>query len=843
VSRARRALVLVALAAALVGFDWTGRLGRLDDDLHSPSAQTRAAAVRELGTHPAAEVAGRVLEALGDPDPGVRSDAAQTAAQLRLAEAAPILMRWLDEPDEDLRVVALEALGAMPGDGPVAALVRALADARALVRRAAVRGLRGRSETSAAITSALIGALDDVDGSVRLESVGALVHRARWAGGGDDGTVDAALRAHVSDDAPEVRAAVAASLGALGDPDASVVLLRLAADPLAEVRSAAAAALGRLRPIDAAAALAAMSRHDELEPAHAALAALGRIPGAEAFDALADGGARGGASADVAHHALLERVRLDPVAARAEIAGALGARDRARAAWLAAELARGAAPSLPEATPALEALLEAEEVPMAVALAAIGRSGGPRALPRLLRALDETLRRGTSPEPEIAGLTAYFETSGADGRATEPLVQALAQRTEPALQAALARLLGTTESARASEALAALLASETDPGTTVEALRALTRIARVAELPPAARASSLAAAQRALRASSPELRHAGGELLAAAGDGATLAAALDAIDHEPHLDRAGLLVAAARLAARIRPGEAATEALAATIAARIASEDPALAAAAITAAALAGDDDALAAVRQAATRHDDALGALARFSQPAALEPLREELAEEGLDPASATRRALAAGALGEHGTAEDAARLFALAPSLPWPASAAASFSLARLARRGVLDAGAIGPLCALAARRDPIVRANVAIALTALGGACAEIDLAAWAERPHSAVVRAAALRWIAARPEGLPRLARCRDELPPALVERACASPALPPLGGTTEITAFEADGLTLAPSRWLAVIFADGTVLLTRTDAQGRIALDDAASGPVVLEDPANLPLGP
>ncbi len=833
-------MLLCSLACgSLTAFDWVGRRGRLERELHSPDAEARSAAVRELAAHPASEVEAWVLAALDDVDEGVRADAAWAAGRLRLVAAAPMLLGWLASEDEYVRASAARALGPIPEPDITDALVRALGDARASVRMAAIDALRMRpadGSVSTERTRGWITALADSDASVREAAAEALA-----LGADEGGPVLFALTAAAGDDAPEVRAAVARSLGALSDTRAGPTLRRLLGDPIAEVRVEAALAIGRVRYDGATPELAALTTalasSEEREVASAAIAALGRVPGADAFSALASAGERAGsgALASMAEAALRERLRSSGDACHEEILEVLRAGEVGQAQWVVALLAVGVLRGLPEASAPIVERMTSGHVPREQALRALGYTAGDVALRSLLVALDDAQRGGTSLDAPLAGLSTYFDVEGADGRAADPLLACLERASEPADRERVLALLAATRSARSAE----LLLRELDVATFSSVRRALlTALAAVplGTLGPTAIASVLPR----LRSHAPQERRAAADVIAAHGDRAALDALLEAFAEEASIDRVLLARTIATLARRIAPDDAS---VASALARRIDSPDAPLADGSIDALARLGSTVALDALLEARRRGVDAQRdatitlALGRFDQPAALEALRALLAS---DPPRAVLAAAAA-TVGERGDVSDAALILDRFESLPWPASASASFSLARMARRGVLDASIAERLCALGARHDPIVRANVAVAMAAIGARCPDIEPAAWLDRPHAPIVRSAAARWAMAIGDELA-LRRCIDRLPPPSVVHACTEPALSPLSATLELRAVDADGSGL-PATDVALILADGSVALLRTDANANLFLASAPAGDAILEAPQNLPLEP
>ena len=153
----------------------------------------------------------------------------------------------------------------------------------------------------------------------------------------------------------------------------------------------------------------------------------------------------------------------------------------------------------------------------------------------------------------------------------------------------------------------------------------------------------------------------------------------------------------------------------------------------------------------------------------------------------------------------------------------------------------------------RDPWIRANLAIALAALGaGACADgPDPLRWIDPPHAGVVRAATARWLAAgvaagtidRARGSDALTRCAGASLPGAAQRACREPTLPELGGPADVIAWSADGREPLRAAPIALRLADGSVLVTVTDDAARVLLRDAPRGPIALDRPSSLPLEP
>lgn len=845
-ARSVLALALAGLAVFSLGFEWEGRLARLRRELSSPDPAHRREVVQLLGSYSPVEVRDALLGALDDPDGGVRSEAARAAGRVRLAEATPLLLDWLDDPDADVRATAARALGRIGDPRAVPGVVRVLGDGQVDVRRAGVAALA--SIGGDAVIVPLLGRLDDLDARVRLET-------ATWLGRLSDPRAVVPLVGRARDDAPEVRTAVHAALGELGDARALAALVQALRDDAAEPRLAAIAALGRLGSEDAVRPLVELVGAPEPEgrSARAALAALGQIPGAEARRALVAALAQPRARPTAAQ-VVLERIRRGVLRGGSEadetvraLADALDeAEELGHTTQLAHSLLEASAHrSIASATPSLLSALRDGRGEAPPVLRALGAAATPEALLPLLERLgsDEARVRAAVLE----GLRRYFERSPPDGRAADPLLSALGAVSPPE-RAPLVQLLGTLGAPRALPVLRPLV-RHADPALRRAAIRA------IGDLGDAEGASTLLPllsdpdartrheAARALGSSaSPAMAH----------DVLRALAAREPTDRHAHL--VALAIALPRLArhdalpaplaeqaqrALLELSEGADEALGARALGVLLAWRPTEAAPALI--------DAF--ERSRSARALEIVRVLGELDDPNARALLRG-----CLEASSVPLAAQAASVFGERASAEDATFLLARAPSLAWPASAAAAFSLARMARRGVLDTASAHPvLCQLAERRDPFVRANVATAMAALGApACRDgVSPERWLEPPHAAVVRGAAARWThaAATAGHLPAdqarqaLTACAADPVAPDVAAVCAQPELPPLGARADVHAFGPAGSPSWSHRWVGLRLADGSVWITRTDANGLLLLHDAPHGALRLEDPSATPLEP
>ncbi|MGE0786131.1 MAG: HEAT repeat domain-containing protein [Sandaracinaceae bacterium] len=837
--------VVVLLALSCLGFEWEGRLARLSHALDDPDPAVRRDVVQELSSYPAGEVQAVLLRALGDEDPGVRAQAADAVGQVRLRDAIPRLLDWLDDPDADVRAAAARALGRIGERETIPHLTRMLGDASAGVRRAGVEALA--SIGTDAVIVPLLGRLDDEEPLVRVDAATELGRLA-------DPRAVVPLVGRARDDAPEVRAAVYSALGDLGDGRAVPALIQGLRDSSPDTRLTAIAALGRIGALDAVRPLMSVALGDDGRAARAATAALGQIPGDDAHEALAQTLTRPATRA-IATQTIVEHVRRDArhgdgQAGRAlvqQLAASLDtATDLSFATQLAAtiELA-GAYTSTAEAAPALLAALRDGRGEPPVIVRALGTTGSPDALVPLL----EWLRR---EEPAIRAavleaLLRHFARVPPDGRAADPLLAALGD-VRPEERALVVRLIGQVGAARALPDLRALLAH---PDTELR-LAAVQAIGAIGDPEGASAVAGL------LDDRDARLRFEAAHAVGHSASDATVRTLLQRLRDPRPTDRHALLLALTdalpRLAeASTLDGETSALAERALLAA-VRSDDEQLAARALDTVAawhpasleapIVAELDRAGPRRSAALAN--ALGSFEGERARAALSAL--------LDEPSVRLQTVAASRIGEHGGPAEAARLLERAPGLAWPASAAAAFSLARMAQRDVLDADtALPPLCALAASHDPFVRANVATALAALRApACPDgVSPLSWLGRTHAAVVRIGAARWAHAAGEASriepaavrSALAACADEPLLPEVAAACARPGPVERGAIADVFAYETDGTSLLTDRTIALRLADGSVLVGLTDANGHVRLADAPQGPLSLEDPSATPLEP
>lgn len=836
--------IVFLLAALVAGFEWDGRLSRLRRELGHEDPTRRRDVVRMLSGHPAERVSELVLEAMNDPEPIVRVEAAEAAGRLRLRAAVSPLLDWMNDPEPRARLAAGRALGRIGDPRALASLTRALGDTDAAVRRGAVEALGTIASTTPLV--AIIGRLDDVDATVRVAAAEALARIG-------DGQAVLPLLGKVTDDSVEVRTSVYRALAELGDPRAVPALLHAMQSGPEEARVAAVAALGRLRD---PAAIAELERSlDPTEPrrARAIIAALGRIEEPRALAAILE----------TLAHPELRGTALETLVHAARRARLGGRTDLVRAIGDGSVAALGTAATAPQATALaqlLTRLLEEgtiEEAPpelvpivlrrlrekmgaVETLLETLAISGAASALLPLVEHLE-------SPDPSIRSaslhsLVRFAERHPLDGRAADPLLVALA--TVPKGQrVTVVRLLGPLGEPRALPTLRPLLGADDLElrRATVRAIGAIGDPTGALDLLPL------------LGDEDARTRFETAHALAHSADPKLVASLLAEVTRPTAVDRHATLIALGGVLRTLHrkrrleeePRRLARETLLAVVRDADRQDDPALASRALSALARWGDPRIAAPLLATASRLSSRLRrqvpkVLSAVGGPAAVEGLRRLLDDR--DRAVATG---AAGGLGEVGGSREAALLLPIVVAGRWPTSAAASFSLARLARHGALSARITPDLCAALSTRDPIVRANLAVALTALRATCAEGPSPAdWLAPAHHSVVRGAAIRWLAATSSGSPEaLERCAaSELTPELAP-VCRRPTLPPLSAEVDVYAYAADGKTLREDALLALRMSDGSVLLAYTDANGHLGLDRAPRGDLSLDDPVNFPFDP
>lgn len=894
-----------------------GRLGvrdavpRLIDWLDDPEAKLRAAAARALGglaAHAdlaalrAPRRAGRPSEAPAQPrdegsaQPRGEPGGAGAPGPSRVVAA---LIRVLFDGEASVRIAALDGLAEIGGPEVTVPLAGRLDDVDLHVRIAAAAALGRLGDPRAVIP--LSGRARDDAPEVRSAVYSAL-------GELSDERAAAALVQGLRDRSPDARLSAVAAVGRLMHAPLARALVGLLEGADARTEQAVVAALGHVPGAVArnalvaalanrrTAALAAQTLVERVRAAHAPDRATparvrGSEPASEPASARTSGPAR--ALSLVPASAQAPRPEAGAGEGPAVVRALSTALERSQRSGRSDRIARllrdlSAVTDVSLATSALLRALEnrrpGQRAPLLAALAA---TGAPEALVPLV----SRLRRGRlEPAAErerravLHALAVYIDRSGADGRVADPLLAVLGD-VRPGERSQVVALLGRVGSRRALPTLLSLL-DHADAGLRLGAVRAIGAIGaqqgarpleRLLEDPdPRLRFEAAIAIGQSLAGQRVGAVAERPDILAADG---TLGRLFERLFSDQPTDRHALL-AALSIALATPPGDArradgshahglgaAASGWAAALVVLARRGDPWLAARAL---------DTLAAwAPGAATRPLVALlregelnlavssiPGLARLPGPEAQGALVDALGAPGL-----RLRTQAAGALGLRGDVRAARALLGRTPSLPWPASAAAAFSLARLARRGVLQpAWATADLCALARRRDPFVRANVALALGALGvPACpGGPSPRAWLGAQHAEVVRVAAARWAHAararaghpggeraghpggeRPGTRSRsgeiLARCAaDRLSPRVAE-ACRSPEVPTASATADVYAYGDDGRSLLRNRLVALRLADGMVWVGYTDVNGHLRLTDIADGPFSLEDPSATPL--
>jgi HEAT repeat protein len=255
----------------------------------------------------------RALAELGGRGAVRRARAAELLGGLGRRDAVPALCARLTDPDAEVRLAAIRALGHLGDPAATQPLLNTLATAEPapvhLVAYALV-------QLDSGADARLLGGLDHPRAQVRATVLDTL--RLRGTAGAESRAVS--VLGHDAD--PQVRRRAAAMLGRVGGRGALQPLIRAAqADPVPAVREEAVRALGDLGHPAAVAALRALLDDPRYRVAHEAGAALVRLgtPGLAALREAAGaggadgalgtaggadgavGGAAGGAAGGVAH--------------------------------------------------------------------------------------------------------------------------------------------------------------------------------------------------------------------------------------------------------------------------------------------------------------------------------------------------------------------------------------------------------------------------------------------------------------------------------------------------------------------------------------------------------------
>jgi len=253
------------------------RLARSADDASAEVRRLVMACVAD-GPDPVKNGTAIAIRLARDPDSTIRGDAARVLAMAaargsKLAGVNEAIVQLLDDPDHDVRLVAIRAVGSLGGDAPRTAAVAAArmferadeGEKLALVRAARQIG-----------AAELIGrAVADASPLVRVEAVDAALASGLRAG--------ATLSAALADFDPAVRKAALERLAARKDKLEPAVLDRTLAlavrDPNPELSQLALTTIARVAPKDAVVARLhrALGSRAERDRAQAAAAAIGLV--------------------------------------------------------------------------------------------------------------------------------------------------------------------------------------------------------------------------------------------------------------------------------------------------------------------------------------------------------------------------------------------------------------------------------------------------------------------------------------------------------------------------------------------------------------------------------------
>lgn len=850
------ALLLATASGETRALSFEAQEARLARELAEGVSAQRVVAAGELSTLSRAAAWPLVQVALADPEIEVRARGADAAGRLGLTDALPLTRAWLEDEDPDLRAIAIRLEGLLGDASSVPLLSRALGDARFSVRAAAAEALGALGLEACA--APLGSAMEDTDATVRVVVAEALGHTP----GAE------AIRLLLSrslDSVLEVRVQVIESLAhridadgeaASGDARITAVLVGALADEASEVRIAAILGLALARHSAAAPLLARIvdgapegvaspggRAAEASREARAAVAALGRIDEAAARACLVRTIGRG-ALRGAALDALRVQHERSPIPTEEALTEGLLGPSAGRTRLAEALLELGSLHGGDAMTSALLAARQDGSVPPAAVLPALGSvavAGGTRTEDALVALLDG-LEDGANASPALDGLERLADRGVLDARAVDPLLLSSQMLLEPRA----ITLLGRLDDVRAAPRLVDTALGPADPARQA----ALEALAITTHLDGESRERLLSLVGAGLGFQDPRERLALVEIARRHGDGSTLAALLDALEGPGEIDRAlaielvtSLVDAdAARADGAIEPG--ARERASRVIVEALSSTDARLSSAASS--ALLSARPALAEpllIRALEARADSPRrGDAVALSRAGAALGVTLAPADEGERDLELARSA-----------GPNVARL--LEPELRYPASVDRSFALLTAVRRGLVGVEASPQLCALAARREPSVRANAGLALAWLGAACEDVDPISWVMSAHSVAVQLAGLHWVAAlaragdaavRPP-MRRLARalgsCVERASDPGLRESCAALGRGNLPAPDVVREGPLDVIVVTPSgapdrgRLVALRFSDGATVILRTDGAGRVALQlDRAVGGTVVEDP-------
>lgn len=203
----------------------------LAEALADPEVEVRLAALQALGRLPSSEAIEHVGRRLGDPDAAVRTAAARALAGIEDDRVLPILLQAAGDPSDDVRAIGRSAFLARRSVSGARALVAALRDPAR--RRAAVDLLGEMGDVAREL---LLEGIEDVDADA-----GEAAGRALAAAGAEAWLVEQLRDRH-----PDRRRRAVLALGAMRAVGALTAIVDRLHDPDAGVRAATATTLGSL---------------------------------------------------------------------------------------------------------------------------------------------------------------------------------------------------------------------------------------------------------------------------------------------------------------------------------------------------------------------------------------------------------------------------------------------------------------------------------------------------------------------------------------------------------------------------------------------------------------------